>query len=195
MGAQPQWTARIERSRRKTIGIRITDEGEVVVRAPLHTPVSEIRRVLDKKRSWIEKTLEKVRVQEQAPKLTNAERNELARLAKAVIPPRVAAWAKRAGISYGRITLRLQKTRWGSCSARGNLNFNCLLMLCPEPFATFLGGSGTGAAGLQGVPEVAENRGTETDCPREVRAVGYCDADRFMVEFCIQKRQQRRNKR
>jgi predicted metal-dependent hydrolase len=36
------------------------------------------------------------------------------------------------GISYGRITVRSQHTRWGSCSAKGNLNFNCLLMLVPQ---------------------------------------------------------------
>ncbi|MDY3888895.1 MAG: M48 family metallopeptidase, partial [Agathobacter sp.] len=47
------------------------------------------------------------------------------------IPKRVAYFADIMGVDYGRITIRMQKTRWGSCSSKGNLNFNCLLMLAP----------------------------------------------------------------
>ena len=48
-----------------------------------------------------------------------------------VIPERVKYYAPQIGVRCGRITIRNQKTRWGSCSAKGNLNFNCLLMLTP----------------------------------------------------------------
>ena len=124
--------AQIIRCRRKTVGIRVTDEGEVIVRAPLRVSMAEIRRILEGKRDWIEKTLAKVRAREAAPKLTEAEIRELTALAKKKIPPLVVAWADVVGVTYGRITIRCQKTRWGSCSSKGNLNFNCLLMLCPE---------------------------------------------------------------
>ena len=56
---------------------------------------------------------------------------DLREQARKVIPERVAYYAKIIGVDYGRITIRQQKTRWGSCSSKGNLNFNCLLMLMP----------------------------------------------------------------
>ena len=120
------------RCRRKSVGIQIERSGEITVRAPLRMPEAEIMKVLESKRSWIEKTLQKVELREQEPKLTRAEVDALADQALKVIPPKVAERAKQIGVTYGRITIRNQKTRWGSCSAQGNLNFNCLLMLCPE---------------------------------------------------------------
>ena len=125
------WHIHLIRSRRRSVGIRIEDSGEITVRAPLRMPEREIRQVLESKRSWIEKTLAKISSRPQLPKLTAEEVNALADRALKEIPPRVAARAKQMGVTYGRITIRNQKTRWGSCSAGGNLNFNCLLMLTP----------------------------------------------------------------
>jgi predicted metal-dependent hydrolase len=61
----------------------------------------------------------------------NEEGRRMAEKAAEVIPGRVRYYSQRIGVTYGRITIRNQRTRWGSCSARGNLNFNCLLMLAP----------------------------------------------------------------
>ena len=51
--------------------------------------------------------------------------------ARKVLPERVEYWAEKIGVSYGRISIRLQSSRWGSCAQNGNLNFNCLLVLMP----------------------------------------------------------------
>ena len=56
----------------------------------------------------------------------------LAEQALKEIPPRVKYYADMLGVTYGRITVRNQTTKWGSCTAKGNLNFNCLLMLAPR---------------------------------------------------------------
>ena len=54
------------------------------------------------------------------------------------IPKRVEYFAPKIGVRYGRITIRNQKSRWGSCSSKGNLNFNCLLMLTPPEIIDYV---------------------------------------------------------
>lgn len=138
----------IIRSDRKTLAIQINPDLSVTVRAPIYTSQRDIERILKEKEGWIQKHIEQIREQEAKRKETQGEygkqgesiereylsREEIQKLAEKAldyIPKRVSYFAKQIGVTYGRITIRNQKTRWGSCSSKGNLNFNCLLMLTP----------------------------------------------------------------
>lgn len=118
------------RSIRKTIGLQVKD-GKIIVRAPLFVAKRTINAFVLKHEAWIKKQLAKCKAGENLPALTEQEKKALADQARRVIPQRVAYYARLIGVDYGRVTIRTQKTRWGSCSSKGNLNFNCLLMLAP----------------------------------------------------------------
>ena len=60
-----------------------------------------------------------------------AIRAVLSRMALARIRERLAFYAPRVGGRFGRVTIREQKTRWGSCTGKGNLNFNWKLIMAP----------------------------------------------------------------
>lgn len=121
------------RSSRKTISIQIKD-GNLLVRAPRRMSQARIEAFLTEHRSWILSHIQKSRLSKAAAgePLTEEEKKQLTTAAKTYIPARAAYYAQLLGVSYGRITIRCQKTRWGSCSAQGNLSFNCLLMLAPK---------------------------------------------------------------
>ena len=121
------------RSARRTIAVEIR-AGRVIVRAPLMMSRTEIERFVASKADWINKHLEAAKQRQSVPvqPFTAAEIQQLADEALQDIPQRVHKYAAMIGVTVDRITIRNQKTRWGSCSSKGNLNFNCLLMLCPE---------------------------------------------------------------
>lgn len=126
------------RSRRKTIAIEIHPDLSIRVRAPLRMPQYRIMEFLEEKEHWIDLHLEKMRQRQESnadqmsrTSLSEEEIKQLTELAKEVIPQRVAFFARQMDVTYGRITIRNQKTRWGSCSQAGNLNFNCRLMTMP----------------------------------------------------------------
>lgn len=122
-------------SKRKSVAIELRMDG-ILVRAPIGMQKCEIYAFLNKKKSWIESHL--VKMQERKNTLetvlpfTKDEIRELADQAVGVISEKVKHFAPIVGVDYGKITIRCQRSRWGSCSGKGNLNFNCLLLLFPE---------------------------------------------------------------
>ena len=125
------------RSSRKTLAVQIRADGTVIARAPLRMPKDRILCFLSEKASWIRmqqgKMQERENMRQQARiHLDAAQEKELRERAKSVLAQRTAYFARQIGVTYGRITVRDQKTRWGSCSQTGNLNFNFRLILAPS---------------------------------------------------------------
>ena len=133
------------RSSRKSCSISIDPDGQITVRVPLHISEKEINHLLIDKRLWIiTKYLEVQEHQKNRPvsNLTDIQRAALERryiaAAKNYFPKRVAYFVQFTGGSYSRITIRDQKTRWGSCSAKGTLSFNWRLMLAPPAILDYV---------------------------------------------------------
>lgn len=135
---------RVIKSGRRTISIEVTADCDVIVRAPYLTSRKEIARFIDDRADWINRTvrrMEKKRMQSgiaTGTLLSDAQITELSLQAKEAIPPKADYYAMLLGVDYGRITIRNQKTRWGSCSAKHNLNFNCLLLRAPEEILDYV---------------------------------------------------------
>ncbi|MGF0034688.1 M48 family metallopeptidase [Bariatricus sp. SGI.154] len=121
------------RSRRRTIAIQVKADGQVIVRSPYSISKNQIDQFVKEKRAWILRQQEELQnAREKKTVITEEMRRQGVRKALEHIPERVAYYASIMGVSYGRITIREQKTRWGSCSDKGNLNFNWKLVLMPE---------------------------------------------------------------
>ncbi len=128
------------RSKRKTVSLEIKKDLTLLVRAPLWFKDADIERFIREKSEWIEIHREKMksRQEESEPRLSKEEIYALADKALEIIPQKTAHYAKLMGVQYGRITIRNQVSRWGSCSSKRNLNFNCLLMLCPDEVVDYV---------------------------------------------------------
>lgn len=134
-GMEYQWI----RSSRKTTVIQINERGEVIVRSPFSVSRRSVEKMLREKQEWIEKHQKKVKeAAAECREITDRERREGIDRAMKIFPDRVAYYAELMGVTYGRITLREQKTRWGSCSSKGNLNFNWKLALMPQEILDYV---------------------------------------------------------
>ena len=124
----------VMRSNRKTISMRFLKDGSIQVRSPLDMTDEAIYRFIENHRYWIEKHAAAMEqnIAEKKPPFTNAEIKSMADETKRFLPPLLEQYSNQLRVRPARVTVRNQKTRWGSCSSQGGLNFNCLLALVPE---------------------------------------------------------------
>ena len=119
-------------SGRKTISLCVKNE-KLVVRAPYGVSKEKIDKLVRSHSEWVKKHIN--RQTENRAKYDMISDNDIAELrkrAKAVIPIKVANYARIMGLKYGRITITGAKTRFGSCSSKGNIAFSYRLMMYPD---------------------------------------------------------------
>lgn len=135
-----KYTYQLKRSKRKSISVEISREATVIVRAPLKMSIKDIEAFLNSKSEWIDKHLNDMnkKLASMPRKLSDAEKNELKKNSKIVITKRVEYFAKIMGVDYNRISIKFQKTRFGSCSTKKNLNFNALVALMPQEILDYV---------------------------------------------------------
>ena len=131
-----EYNVEVRRSKRKSAAIKITADTQIVVFVPLYVSDNEIERMVISKSKWIDEHMLKVQsiIDERSKleKITFEQIKELADQAVEYIPKRVKYYAEKENFVYNKITIKNLVSRWGSCSTKGNLNFNCLLMLTPD---------------------------------------------------------------
>lgn len=136
-------TLQVIRSARKTIGLQVKEDGSVFLRIPNRLSARALQDFLNREQSWIWQKAEEMQSRIKQRKTTGAtpvdqlSEEELEKI-KEKIGARVRDYSKIMGVTVGRITIRNQKTRWGSCSSKGNLNFNYQLYYLPEELLDYV---------------------------------------------------------
>jgi hypothetical protein len=126
--------------RSKRVRLSISRERALLVTAPRTTPFYFIERILQEKEEWILKTL-KYFEELPAPVSFGSEKKLYAKHkedARELVVRRLEYWNQFYNFSWGRVSIRDQKTRWGSCSKKGNLNFSYKLALIPAELSDYV---------------------------------------------------------
>jgi predicted metal-dependent hydrolase len=175
------------KKKRKTISIKITNEGEVIVSTPLYVSNEKIKQIIENKKNWIASKLKLVKseeetinenkdcisflgieckiniyegcnastrlmfennefhiyVSERLKDNKNESINEILKKwyrlqARNILEKRTTIYAEKLKVYPNKIFIKDQKTRWGSCSSKGNINYNYRIIMTPLEVIDYL---------------------------------------------------------
>ena len=121
------------RSSRRTLALEVTRDGRVLVRAPMRLAQKRIDDFVARHTEWIETHLAVQRQRrENHPEPTPAQREELIRKAKTILPQKIAYYSGIMELYPTGLTITGAEKRFGSCSAKNRICFSWRLMQYPE---------------------------------------------------------------
>lgn len=131
------------RKNRRTKRLRLTIycDGSFAVSAPRRLALDDIENYILQKSDWVLSRLKIFKRKTENGIFGKTSASDYPRLKKAALElaqKKVAEFNQRYNLSYRRISIRNQKTRWGSCSKAGNLNYNYKIALLPERLADYI---------------------------------------------------------
>ena len=129
-----------ESDRAKTIRITIHHDGSVIVTKPKRANIENVEKFLILKSRWIFEKVEWFKNRSSLPILKSSKKEYLENKDKAlqIAKYRIDYFNKYYNFQFKNITIKNQKTRWGSCSRKGNLNFNYKIALLPQDMADYI---------------------------------------------------------
>ncbi len=131
-------------ARARSMRITVYQTGDVRVTAPRMVPGFLVKRFVSNKESWITRKVAEFKARPIIPRPTlwgTGKRREYLmykKSAHALVVGKVNFFAGKYGFSYGKINIRNQKTRWGSCSRKGNLSFSYRIVFLPTELQDYL---------------------------------------------------------
>ena len=139
-----RYTIEVTRKRIKNMYLRVKDmDGTLSVSAPYGMSDTEIRKFVESKSDWIERTMQEMLVarqlKEQEPVLAPFMEREIRLELKRQLQRLIDKWEPVMGVKSAGFTIKKMKTRWGSCNVKSHhLNFNLLLVKVPPECAEYV---------------------------------------------------------
>lgn len=132
---------KIRKSKRaKRISIAVLGDASVVVTKPAFVPDILLRKFLREKIDWIKEKVDYFEKHKNTKILGSSKIDYIKKRARAffLVRKKIEKYNQIYNFKFNKIVIRNQKTRWGSCSAKGNLNFNYRLVYLPERLADYI---------------------------------------------------------